>query len=180
MSGKAKADPNPTEELPLSKAAECLIQECRMLLPGLQALFGFQLTAVFSQGFDEKLNRPQQQLHLLATGLVAVATALIMTPAAYHRQTGTHQVSERFISLSTRLLLWSMPPLIAGICLDFYLVARLIIDGVWGAIVTTAIGTAFVFLWFILPRAWPPPPSRPTSRTIEDPTMADRAPRRLI
>src|SRR5438270_6806163 len=104
MAGTTKFDSCPTEELPLSKAAECLIQECRMILPGLQALLGFQLTVVFSQGFDEKLTRPQQQLHLMATALVAVATALVMTPAAYHRQTGTHHVSERFLTLSSRLL----------------------------------------------------------------------------
>ena len=58
-----------------------------MVLPGVQALFGFQLIAVFNTGFAEKLSHGEQRVHLLALALVAMAGALIMTPAAYHRQT---------------------------------------------------------------------------------------------
>jgi|GEM_PF-3040211 hypothetical protein len=74
------------EELSLPTALDNLIEECRMLLPGIQALFGFQLIAVFNSTFAEKLSTLEQQLHLLAIGLVSVAIALILTPAAYHRQ----------------------------------------------------------------------------------------------
>jgi len=41
------------EELPLSKAVSLMLDECRMVLPGLQALFGFQLIAVFNSGFGD-------------------------------------------------------------------------------------------------------------------------------
>jgi len=63
-----------------------LLEECRMVLPGIQALFGFQLIAVFNPAFSEKLHWYEQCLHLTAIGLVAIAVALVMTPAAYHRQ----------------------------------------------------------------------------------------------
>ena len=49
------------EELSLSKAAEYLLEECRMVLPGIQALFGFQLVAVFNQSFGEKLSSGEQR-----------------------------------------------------------------------------------------------------------------------
>src|SRR5437667_12549915 len=111
------------EAVPLSQAAEYLLEECRMVLPGIQALFGFQLVAVFTQRFGELLSGGEQQLHLLAIALVAVAIALIMSPAAYHRQSNPEEITAAFIRLSTRLLLLSMPPLAAGICLDFYLIA---------------------------------------------------------
>ena len=39
------------EELTLSEAAKYLLDECRMVLPGIQALFGFQLIAVFNSAF---------------------------------------------------------------------------------------------------------------------------------
>jgi len=39
------------EDLPLSKAAQLLLEECRMVLPGIQALFGFQLIVVFNSRF---------------------------------------------------------------------------------------------------------------------------------
>lgn len=76
-----------TEDLPLSTAVTHLLEECRMILPGLQALLGFQLVAVFSAQFETHLSHTEQQLHLLALILLAIAGALVMTPAAYHRQT---------------------------------------------------------------------------------------------
>jgi inorganic pyrophosphatase len=140
------------EELPLSKAAETLLEECRILLPGLQALFGFQLIVVFNPGFGEKLSAPEQQLHLFALALVAVAGAVIMTPAAYHRQTCPREVTAGFIKLSTRLIMASMPLLALGISADFYLITRIILGSVAGALATAAVFLVFVVLWFVLPR----------------------------
>ena len=44
-----------TEDLTLATAVTHLLEECRMILPGLQALLGFQLIAVFSQPFLDRL-----------------------------------------------------------------------------------------------------------------------------
>ena len=141
------------EELSLSKAAQFLLEECRMVLPGIQALFGFQLVAVFSPGFDEKLSAAEQAIHLGAITLAAMAIALIMTPAALHRQSGGRQVSGRFVRLSTRLLLWSMFPLALSICLDFYLIARVILGGsAAAALIGVTLFGVFTLFWFIVPR----------------------------
>jgi hypothetical protein len=140
------------EQLPLSKAAEHLLDECRMVLPGIQALFGFQLIAVFSPGFDQKLSLSEQRLHVFALALVAVAVAIVMTPAAYHRQTRPREITETFIILSTRLILWSMVPLAAGITIDCALIVGLVFDGVRVVILSTTIFAVFFILWFLLPR----------------------------
>jgi hypothetical protein len=58
------------------------IEEARMVLPGIQALFGFQLIAVFNERFKE-LTENERLIHFSATVLVTIAIALIMTPAAY-------------------------------------------------------------------------------------------------
>jgi Family of unknown function (DUF6328) len=152
MVGEKPTDQEPGEELPLSQAAQYLLEECRMVLPGLQALFGFQLIAVFNPRFAQQLSPAEQRLHLLAIALAAVAIALIMTPAAYHRQTGPRQVSETFIRLSTRLLLWSMGPLAVSMCVDLYLVGRVILDGVGVPLLAAALFAVFITLWFLLPR----------------------------
>ncbi len=141
-----------TESLTLSDAARYLLDECRMVLPGIQALFGFQLIVVFNPGFDQKLSAAEQQLHLAAIALVAMAVAIIMTPAAYHRQTTPRAVTGDFLRLSTRLLLWSIVPLAVGVCLDMYLIGRIIVGGVGGALLSTAVFAVYVTLWFILPR----------------------------
>jgi len=123
-----------------------------MVLPGMQALFGFQLIAVFSPGFDEKLSVSGRQLHLVAIGLVVLAIGLIMTPAAYHRQTGTHRVSDEFLRLSSRLLLYSLVALALGLCLEFFLVASIVAGrslALWSA---SGLLLVLAALWFVLPR----------------------------
>ncbi len=125
-----------------------------MLLPGIQALFGFQLIAVFNSTFAEKLTASEQQLHLLAIGLVGVAIAIIMTPAAYHRQTEPLGISRRFIAISTRLLLWSMAALALSICLEIYLISHLILHNVLYSVLS-ALGLLILFiaLWIWLPNS---------------------------
>jgi len=113
-----------SQELDLAQAAQTLLDECRMVLPGIQALFGFQLIAVFSERFSSELDKGDQVLHLVAIALVAIAVALVMTPAAYHRHRGARKVTDTFIELSTLLLLTSMVPLAAGLSIDFFLIAR--------------------------------------------------------
>jgi hypothetical protein len=139
------------ENVSLAQAAQHVLDECRMVLPGIQALFGFQLIAVFSDGFDTKLTDTGRVLHLAATALVAVAVALIMTPAAFHRQTATRHVSAGFLRLSSRLLLASMLPLAIGISLDFYLIARVVVDDGIAGTVAGLLFALFMVLWYGLP-----------------------------
>jgi hypothetical protein len=124
----------PEERVPLKDAATFLLDECRMVLPGIQALFGFQLIAVFNERFAKELSRGEQCVHFVGDRARGVAIAIIMTPAAIHRRLGVRRVTERFLVVSTRLLLASMVPLALGIALDFYLIARLVVDdGIAGA-----------------------------------------------
>ncbi len=122
-----------------------------MILPGIQALFGFQLIAVFSPGFGQKLSLAQQRLHVVAIGLVVLGIALVMAPAALHRQ-DPREVTATFIRVSTRLLLSSMAPLAASICLECYLVGAVVVGARAGAIMAAAFFAGFIGLWFVLPR----------------------------
>ena len=141
-----------SQPLELFQAVDLLLNECRMVLPGIQGLFGFQLIVVFSAAFHQQLSPVERGLHLVALALTAVAIALIMTPAAVHRQTHPCEATLAFVRLSTRLLLWSMVPLLLGVCLDFYLVARVISSSVLAAWLAAALGAVFVALWWGLPR----------------------------
>jgi Family of unknown function (DUF6328) len=145
--------PEQRETLSLSEAVTHLLEECRMVLPGLQALLGFQFIAIFNAGFGEKLTPTEQRLHLLALGLVALAGALVMAPASYHRQTSPQQVSAHFLTLASRLLLGAMILLLLGIGIDFYVIARVILANRWlSVLLTSALVSVFVYVWFLLPR----------------------------
>ena len=72
------------EKEELDKRAQNAIEEARMVLPGIQALFGFQLIAVFNDRFMD-LAASERVVHVWSLVLIALSIALIMTPAAYHR-----------------------------------------------------------------------------------------------
>jgi hypothetical protein len=142
------------QELKLSEAAQMLADECRMVLPGIQALFGFQLIAVFNDRFARDLSRADQVLHTIAIALVALAVAMVMTPAAYHRSAGSREVTDTFIHVSSLLLVWSMLPLAAGLSLDFHLILKLVFGAESVAIIWAGLlFLVFIGFWFVFPRA---------------------------
>ncbi|MDB6035794.1 MAG: hypothetical protein JWM16_6132 [Verrucomicrobiales bacterium] len=155
MADNRDNDPQ-SEKLPLSKSALYILEESRMVLPGIQALFGFQLIAVFNDGFDKKLGPGDQKWHLLAIALVVLSAGLIMTPAAYHRQTSPREVTEAFIRIATRFLLCGMLPLAMGVSIDFYLIAKIILHDAFSLPLALALFAILTALWFALPRLWPP------------------------
>lgn len=125
-----------------------------MVLPGVQAIFGFQLMVVFQQKFGEELDKPYQLLHLAALVLVAIAAAVIMAPAAYHRMQGARHVTERFIRISSRLLLFALAPLALGLSLDVFLLGKLVLDrDAIAATLALFVFGVMVFMWYVFPRA---------------------------
>jgi hypothetical protein len=154
MTTDPRSNPSPDrQELSLNDAASHVLEECRTVVPGMQALFGFQLIAVFSTVFREQLSSTERLLHLAAILLVTIAIVLVMTPAALHRQIEPMAVSRRFITISSRLLLASMAPLAVGICLEIYIVARVTLGtNIGAAIMATASLAVFSVFWLILPR----------------------------
>lgn len=128
--------------------------EARMLLPGVQTILGFQLMAVFNQRF-EQFSQAEQLMHYGAFLLSALTMALMMAPAAYHRQAERNRITRRFVDLSSWLLMISMIPFIAGICLDTYLIGRLIThDDTLGMVVGGGMLLILTGLWFVLPFAF--------------------------
>lgn len=136
----------------LTTQADHVLQEARVLLPGVQTLFGFQLIAVFSERF-EALTPAHQNMHLASLFAIAIAIALIMAPAVYHRQAEPGVVSATFLRFSSRCLTATAVPLLVGISLEFYLVATLIAPAFHvNAVLTGVVLVTFLGLWFVFPR----------------------------
>ncbi|MDQ6917702.1 MAG: DUF6328 family protein [Pseudomonadota bacterium] len=128
-----------------------ILDEARMVLPGVQALFGFQLIAVFNARFED-LPAALQTLHLAALVAGAISMALVMTPAAYHRIAERGRISSRFADLASRLIAAAMAPLALSIALDAFIVSVLIAGSfVTAAVIGIALATMFLGMWF----AWP-------------------------
>ena len=137
-------DPDKTEKTPSRRL---------VVLPGIQALFGFQLIAAFNETFRQ-LEPLEQTLHFGALILVALAIAIIMTPAAYHRLVERGSVSDFFVRLASWLVAAAMLPLMIALCIEVYLLGRIILHQEWICVVV-AVFLLIVFsgLWFFFPFA---------------------------
>ncbi|AKU21988.1 DUF6328 family protein [Massilia sp. MB5] len=98
-----------------------IVEEARMVLPGIQALFGFQTIAVFNERFND-LPMYAQDCHVAALALVVIAIALIMMPAAYHRLAEPQLISRRGIKVSARAICYALAPLAGALSLDIFVV----------------------------------------------------------
>ena len=137
----------------LEEETRTVIEEARMVLPGIQAFFGFQLIAVFNSRFQD-LTHTEQVLHLVALLMLAVSIALIMTPAAYHRIAVRGMVSRHFIELASRFLESAMFPLMLSITIDIFLIARFILDtAALAAGIALVTVLMFFGLWYVFPWA---------------------------
>ena len=136
----------------LEEEATHATDEARMVLPGVQAILGFQLVAVFNQRFTE-LSEGQQILHLVAFMFLATAMGLIMTPAAYHRQAERGCITRRFVDLASSLLTLSLVPLTVGVVIDAYLLGWLVLGDEAASMCTAGVLLlVLVVLWFVVPQ----------------------------
>lgn len=129
---------------PLKDRIKQVLTESRMVLPGMQALLGFQFVVVLTEGF-EKLPTHLKWVHLGSLVLIAVSMVLLMAPAAYHRIVEGGEDSERMLRFSNRMILAAMVFLSLGITGEFYLVVEKITRSVPAALA----GAVFVLLFFL-------------------------------
>jgi cytochrome bd-type quinol oxidase subunit 2 len=141
------------EKLALKDVVRNVLEEVRMVLPGVQALFGFQLVAVFNAGFSS-LPDTDKILHMAALLLTIGTIACLMAPASYHRQVLRDSVSQQFVDYASKLLCIGMVPLLFSITLDTYVVCNAITNK--EVVAAAAAGYCFFLLltlWYVVP-AW--------------------------
>jgi hypothetical protein len=145
------ATPKQEQDESLRDDMRNMLEEARMILPGIQALIGFQTMAVFNSRF-EKLPVPIEEAYLVALGLLILAMGLLMTPAAYHRLAERGKVSRRMIDLSSKFITTGMVPLMLAFAIDVYVVTMAAIDNSMVATIG-AIATIIILggLWFLFP-----------------------------
>ena len=136
---------------PLSTKIEQMLTEARVIIPGCQALLGFQLIAMLTQAFDD-LPLGAKIMHAAGLCCVTISTILLMTPAALHRLSFGGNDSERFLHLGSAFVIAASLPLALGIAADVYVVFLKITHST--AIAITAGMTlllAMLGLWYFYP-----------------------------
>jgi hypothetical protein len=141
-----------SEKLSTKETVEEVLQESRMVLPGIQALFGFQLIAFFNTCFGD-LSKADKLVHLVALFLTISAIGLLMAPAAYHRQVERDSVSHSFVKYASFLMTVGMAPLAASIALDTEIVSKLATNSANFAITAaTSVFALLIMMWYLIPQ----------------------------
>jgi hypothetical protein len=140
--------PDPTE---ISAKVEHVLTEARMVLPGAQALLGFQFLWFFTEAFAA-LPRASRAIHLGSLASVALAGILLIAPAAFHRIAEQGQRTPRFYRYATGMVQAALLPLAVGMAADFYVVVAKVSDSVVGGVVASAAVVVAMFtLWWGIP-----------------------------
>jgi hypothetical protein len=136
---------------PIKEKIRTLGTEVRVVLPGAQALLGFQFSAFLSDTF-EKLTPLGQAVHFGSTIAMAVAVILLMVPAAYHRLATGGEDTREVDRVGSFAMLGAMGFLIFSMAGDLYLILAYPLHSPRTALVAASLTVVLAFvLWFIFP-----------------------------
>jgi Family of unknown function (DUF6328) len=151
--GASNPPSSPPDEDPderLNRELIELLNELRVMLPGVQVLFAFLFTVPFSSRYA-KLTDGQQAIYFATFVCTTIATGLFMVPTAYHRIRFRQGDKERILRTSNRFTIVGIAFLAISITLAFALISDLL----FGFRVAIALGAVvLVFLgwaWFAIP-----------------------------
>lgn len=135
----------------LTRNVSELLQELRVAQAGVQILFGFLLTVVFTDEFHQASGF-EKSVHLTAVLLTVCSTVLLTAPAAWHRLLFRTGNRERILTVGNRSVLVGLGCLAAAIITTVALIAKV----VFGPIAMTILGVfsavLFVVMWFVVPK----------------------------
>ncbi len=118
----SRNDLEKVEDPGLHQKIDAMLTEARIILPGAQALLGFQLAIVLTEAF-ERLEPAMKSVHGIALLLVCLSVLLLMSPAAYHRIVYAGEDSAQFHKVGSWLVTLSTIPLALGLAADVFVVA---------------------------------------------------------
>ena len=137
----------------LETRIEQALTELRVILPGAQALFGFQFAAVLTERFAQ-FPISLKGIHLASLGIVAIAVVMLIAPVAYHRIAAGGQAEEGVLRYAVRMMLPAQGFLALGLVGDAYATVRLIFDDHAVALVVAMVALmAFACLLYAVPLA---------------------------
>jgi cation transport ATPase len=146
---------NETAAERLDRELSELLQELRVLLPGVQVLFAFLLTVPFSIGFRD-VTGAERALYFAALGATTVSAVLLIAPTARHRARFRDRDKEALVVSSNRLALLSTAFLAAAMIAVVILVGDYLYNwvvGVAGGVATLALIAWFWYGWSVSRRA---------------------------
>ncbi|MFI7597403.1 DUF6328 family protein [Actinoplanes sp. NPDC049681] len=152
MAAEKRRMKNETEKQRWDRNFADLLQELRVAQTGVQILFAFLLTLPFSNGFP-KVTPFQKDTYLVALISAAFATAMIISPVAFHRALFRQGRKPELVRYAHRMATGGLAFMLISMVSSVLLITDYLLT-FWVAVVLTVVtGAYFVTFWAAIPFA---------------------------
>jgi Kef-type K+ transport system membrane component KefB len=127
-----------------------LLQELRVVIPGVQILLAFLLTAPFQQRFAA-LPGSMRNAFFASIACATMATAFLIAPSAHHRLRWRAGEKERLVRVGNQMAIIGTVFLAAAIVLALYVVTDVLFTTNLALMTALASLVVFATLWYVVP-----------------------------
>jgi amino acid permease len=127
-----------------------LLQELRVAQTGVQILFAFLLTLPFSNGFP-KTTAFQKDTYIVALLTAAFATAMIISPVAFHRALFRQGRKPELVRYAHRMASGGLAFMLVSMVSSILLITDFLLNTWVAAILTVVAGVFFLTFWAAIP-----------------------------
>ncbi|MGY4912410.1 DUF6328 family protein [Micromonospora aurantiaca (nom. illeg.)] len=127
-----------------------LLQELRVAQTGVQILFAFLLTLPFSAGFD-RTTEFQRDIYIVALLSAAAATAMIISPVAFHRALFRQGRKPELVRFAHRMATGGLFFMLIAMVSSVLLITDFVLDRPIAFLLSALTGLWFLIFWAILP-----------------------------
>jgi O-antigen/teichoic acid export membrane protein len=152
MAAEKRRMKNETEKQRWDRNFGDLLQELRVAQTGVQILFAFLLTLPFSNGFS-KTTDFQRDVYLVALITAAFATAMIISPVAFHRALFRQGRKPELVRYAHRMATGGLAFMLISMVSSVLLITDYLLN-IWVAVLLTVVtGLYFLAFWAVIPFA---------------------------
>ena len=152
-----------------------LLQELRVVIPGVQVLLAFLLTAPFQQRFAN-LPGSMRNAFFASIACATLATAFLIAPSAHHRLRWRARDKERLVRIGNQMALWGTVFLAAAIVLALYVVTNVLYVSQLALLVAGVAVVVFGWIWYALPTIGRSPAADDQAKATKPPGADPGAP----
>jgi hypothetical protein len=127
-----------------------LLQGLRVVMPGVQVLLAFLLTAPFQQRFAQ-LPGSLRNAYFASIACATLATVLLIAPSTHHRLLWRAREKEWLLRVGNQMALWGTVLLGASIVLALYVVTNVLFTSQQALLTMAAAIVVFAGIWYALP-----------------------------
>ncbi|HZF93203.1 DUF6328 family protein [Streptomyces sp.] len=127
-----------------------LIQEVRVAQMGVQILFGFLLTVVFTPTYRE-LEDTDRMIYIVTVVLGAAATGALISPVSLHRLVAGRRIKPQAVNWASRMTIVGLILLLATTTASLLLILRVATHDPYVPYLVTGVLAWYLVCWFGIP-----------------------------